>query len=462
VTIMKPETKDRLRAVVGEANFSDKLIDLVTYSSDASPHLHRPEAAIWATSAEQVQAIVQLANQEDFPVTVRGAGTGLSGLSVPAKGGLVLDLSRMDQILDINITDRVAVVQPGVIYADLDNALAPHGYFFPPDPGSSKVCTLGGNVATNAGGVKGAKYGTTRDYVLGLTVVLGDGSIMRTGNRAMKSVSGFDLTRLFVGSEGVLGIVTEIILKINPKPRANATTLAVFDDLEDAGRAVSGVMASGVVPSVLEILGRETLRAINQNTELNLPEVDAMLLAETDGYTQGEADYQMERVVEQFRAHNAREVKQAESAAQAAELWKARKSCVPVLARIRPSFILEDITVPISQVAAMLRGVQEIAARQQVQIATFGHAGDGNLHPQIIYDAADPEESKRVEAAVHDLFQLALDLGGTLTGEHGIGLSKAAYMEMEHDPVAMKLMRSIKKVCDPNNVLNPGKMALDV
>ncbi|MCB2193577.1 MAG: FAD-binding protein [Deltaproteobacteria bacterium] len=458
---MKPETKDRLRAVVGEANFSDGLIDLVSYSSDASPHLHRPEAAIWATSTEQVQAIVQLANQEDFPVTVRGAGTGLSGLSVPAKGGLVMDLSRMDRILEVSITDRAAVVEPGVIYADLDNSLVPHGYFFPPDPGSSKVCTLGGNVATNAGGVKGAKYGTTRDYVLGLQVVLGDGSIMRTGNRAMKSVSGFDLVRLFVGSEGVLGIVTEITLKINPKPLATATTLAVFDNLEDAGRAVSGVMAGGVVPSVLEILGRETLKAINQNTELNLPEADAMLLAETDGYTQGEADYQMERVVEQFTAHHAREVKQAESAAQAAELWKARKSCVPVLARIRPSFILEDITVPISQVAPTLRGVQEIAARHQVQIATFGHAGDGNLHPQIIYDSADPDESERVEAAAHDLFQLAVDLGGTLTGEHGIGLSKAAYMEMEHDPVAMRLMRSIKKVCDPNNILNPGKMALD-
>ncbi|MCB2227715.1 MAG: FAD-binding protein [Desulfarculaceae bacterium] len=458
---MTPEIKDKLRSIVGEANFSDQLIDLVSYSSDASEHAHRPDAAAWAESAEQVQAIVALANAEGFPVTVRGAGTGLSGLSVPAQGGLVLDLSRMDQIIDISIGDRVAVVQPGVVYADLAKALEPHGYVFPPDPASGKACTLGGNVGTNAGGVKGAKYGTTRDYVLGLTVVLGDGRLMKTGNRAMKSVSGFDLTRLFVGSEGALGIVTEIILKISPKPLATATTLAIFDDLEDAGRAVSGVMASGVIPSVLEILGRETLKAINQNTELNLPEVDAMLLAETDGYTQGEADYQMERVVAQFQAHNAREVKQAESAEQAAGLWKARKSCYAVLARIRPNFSLEDITVPMSQVAPMLRGVQEIAARRKVQIATFGHAGDGNLHPQFLYDAKDPAEKERVEAAAGDLFQLAVDLGGTLTGEHGIGLSKAPYMAMEHDPVALDLMRSIKKVCDPHNILNPGKMALD-
>lgn len=458
---MNDAIKNRLIEIVDESNFTDKLIDLVSYSSDASEHSHRPQAAVWPEDAGQIQAIVQLANAEKFPVIPRGAGTGLSGLAVPLRGGLVMDLARMDNILDISIGDRVAVVQPGVIYADLEKALGPHGYFFPPDPASGKACTLGGNVGTNAGGVKGAKYGTTRDYVLGLTVVLGDGRIMKTGNRAMKSVSGFDLTRLFVGSEGTLGVVTEIILKINPKPEASATTLAIFDDLEDAGRAVSGVMSSGVIPSVLEILGRETLKAINQNTDLDLPEVDAMLLAETDAYTQAEADYQMERVVAQFKANNAKEVKQADCAQQAADLWKARKSCYAVLARLRPNFVLEDITVPMSQVAPMLRGVQEIGSRHRVQVATFGHAGDGNLHPQFLWDAADEEETRRVEAASADLFQLAVDLGGTLTGEHGIGLSKAPYMKLEHDPVAMDLMRSIKKICDPNNILNPGKMALD-
>ncbi|MBN2123911.1 MAG: FAD-binding protein, partial [Deltaproteobacteria bacterium] len=388
-------------------------------------------------------------------------GTGLSGMAVPARGGIVLDLSHMNRILKISIEDRLAVVESGVVYADLEKALAPHGFFFPPDPASGKVCTLGGNVATNAGGVKGAKYGTTRDYVLGLQVVLADGRIMRTGSKAMKSVSGYDLTRLFVGSEGTLGVVTEITFKINPKPTTTSTALATFDDLEDAGRAVSRIMHSGILPSVLEILGRETLRAINQNTDLHLPEADAMLLVETDGYTLEETDFQMKKVIEVFRDHHAKEVKEAGSEEEAAELWKARKSAYAVLARIQTHFVLEDVTVPMGKVAELLKGVEAISRKHNLQIATYGHAGDGNLHPQILYDGYDADQVRRMEAASADLFKLAIDLGGTLTGEHGIGLSKAPYMTLEHDPVAMEVMRSIKKTLDPNNILNPGKMALE-
>ena len=316
-------------------------------------------------------------------------------------------------------------------------------------------------MATDAGGVKGAKYGTTRDYVLGLQVVLPDGRIMRTGSKAIKSVSGYDLTRLFVGSEGTLGIVTEIMLKINPKPTATSTALATFDNLEDAGHAVIEIMHSGILPSVLEILGRETLVAINKNTELNLPEVDAMLLAETDGYTPEETTYQMNKVLEIFRQNHAKEVKEAESETEVTELWQARKSAYAVLARIMTHFVLEDVTVPMGKVADMLRGVHEIARKYNLQIATFGHAGDGNLHPQILYDGYDPDQVKRKEAASAELFKLAVSLEGTLTGEHGIGLSKAPYMTLEHDPVAMEVMRSLKKLFDPNNILNPGKMALE-
>jgi glycolate oxidase len=348
-----------------------------------------------------------------------------------------------------------------VVYAALESALASYGFFFPPDPASGKVSTLGGNVATNAGGVKGAKYGTTRDYVLGLQVVLPDGRIMRTGSKAIKSVSGYDLTRLFVGSEGTLGVVTEIILKINPKPRATSTALATFDNLEDAGHAVTEIMHSGILPSVLEILGRETIVAINQNTDLNLPEVDAMLLVETDGYTSGETEYQMKKILDIFRKNHAQEVKEAKSEAEVTELWKARKSAYAVLARIKTHFVLEDVTVPIGKVAKMLRGVNEIAKKYNLQIATFGHAGDGNLHPQILYDGYDPDQVKRMEAASGELFNLAISLEGTLTGEHGIGLSKARYMTLEHDPAAMDVMRSLKKMFDPNNILNPGKMAMD-
>jgi len=277
----------------------------------------------------------------------------------------------------------------------------------------------------------------------------------------MKSVSGYDLTRLFVGSEGTLGVVTEIILKINPKPTATSTALATFDSLEDAGRAINQIMHSGIIPSALEILGRETLAAINQNTDLNLPEVDAMLLAETDGYTREETDYQIAKVIKNFEENNAREVKQARTDKEVEDLWAARKSAYAVLARIKTHFVLEDVTVPMTNIAELLKGVKAISKRHDIQIATFGHAGDGNLHPQILYDGYDPEQVRRMEEASADLFKLAIDLDGTLTGEHGIGLSKAPYMTLEHDPVAMDVMRHIKKMFDPNNILNPGKMGLD-
>jgi glycolate oxidase len=458
---MDDKIKEALVRIVGQENYTDHLIDLVSYSYDASEHFHRPFCGLWPATVEQVSEILRLANRELVPVIPRGAGTGLSGMAIPAKGGIVLDLSHMNKILKLSIEDRLAVVQPGLVYAALEGALLPYGFFFPPDPASGKACTLGGNVATNAGGIKGAKYGTTRDYVLGLQVVLPDGRIMRTGARTMKSVSGYDLTRLFVGSEGTLGVITEITLKINPKPTTASTALATFDDLEDAGRAVCAIMQSGILPSVMEILGRETLLAINRNSDLKLPEVDAMLLAETDGYTREETDFQMKKILEIFRKNGAKQVKEAKTSEEAAELWKARKSAYAVLARIKTHFVLEDVTVPMSRVPDLLKGVNAIAGKYNLQIAAFGHAGDGNLHPQILFDGYDPEQVKRMEAASGDLFKLAIELGGTLTGEHGIGLSKAPYMTLEHDPVAMDVMRSLKRMFDPNNILNPGKMALD-
>ena len=458
---MNQETKQALIDIVGEQNYTDRLIDMVSYSYDASEHSHRPSCGVWAETAEQVSEILKLANREKMPVIPRGAGTGLSGMAVPAKGGIVLDLSRMNKILKISIEDRLALVEPGVIYEEFEKALLPYGFFFPPDPASGTVCTLGGNVATNAGGLRAAKYGTTRDYVLGLQVVLPDGRIMKTGSLTMKSVSGYDLTRLFVGSEGTLGVVTEITLKINPQPTATSTAMATFDDVEDAGRAVSEIMHSGIIPSALEILGRETLEAINQNTDLNLPEADAMLLVETDGYTEVETEYELKKVIEIFKKKNAQEIKKAKTEEEAAELWKARKSAYAVLARIKTHFVLEDVTVPMSNVAPMLKGIEKIAEKHGLQIATFGHAGDGNLHPQILYDGYDPDQVKRMEAASADLFKLSIELGGTLTGEHGIGLSKAPFMTLEHDPVAMDVMRSLKSLLDPNNILNPGKMALE-
>lgn len=461
VNEMNNSIKDKIKAIVGEENFTDNLIDLVSYSYDASEHNGRPICAVWPSSREQICEIMKIANQEKTPVIPRGAGTGLSGMAIPSNGGIVLDLTKMNRIKEISIENRYVVVEPGVVYADLDKALEPYGFFFPPDPASGKACTIGGNIATNAGGIRGAKYGTTRDYVLALEVVLPDGRVMHTGSRAIKSVSGYDFTRLFVGSEGTLGIVTEITLKISPRPTAKSTSLATFGKLESAGKAVRDIIKSGVIPSTLEILGKHTLIAINQNTDLNLPEVDALIIAETDGFTKEETEHQMAKIIKVFEDNNALEIKKAKSAKEVEELWLARKSAYGVLTRIKTNSVLEDVTVPISKVPDLLKGVEEISSKRGIQIATFGHAGDGNLHPQILYDASNPDEAKKKKQASEDLFKLAISLGGTLTGEHGIGISKASFMSLEHDEVSMEMMKKIKALFDPNNILNPGKMALN-
>jgi glycolate oxidase len=459
---MEPGIKESLIEIVGEENFTDSLIDLIAYSKDASEFKQRPDAAVWPVNREQVSAILKLANKVKLPVVARGAGTSLAGTSVPKEGSLVLDLGRMDQIIEINVEDRLAIVQPGVVYDDLARALEPHGFFFPPDPASGAVCTLGGNVATNAGGIKGAKYGTTKDYVLGLEVVLADGQVLHTGSKCMKSVSGFDLTRLFVGSEGTLGVITEITLKINPKPPLTQTAMATFNNLEDAGRAVSEIMYSGILPSALEVVDQQTLVAINQNTDLNLPEVEAILVAETDGYTREETEFQLIKVIDIFEKNNASTVRKAESQEQAAALWTARKEAYGVMARINYNLFVEDLSVPMSKMADTLRVISDIAKKYDLKIPTVGHVGDGNLHPVISFDGTNPEEVKRVEEATEELFEKVIKMGGTLTGEHGIGLAKAPLMSFEHEDVAMDVMRSLKGLFDPNNILNPGKMALEV
>jgi len=453
--------KSALKEAVGPDNFTDRLIDLISFAKDASQNKGRPEAAVWASTREQVAAVLRIANQEKFPVIARGAGTGLSGMAVPNRGGLVLDLSRMNKIVRISIEDRLAVVQPGVVYAQLERALAPYGFFFPPDPASGKVSTLGGNVATNAGGVKGAKYGVTKDYVLALEVVLADGRILHTGSSCMKSVSGYDLTRLFVGSEGTLGVVTEITLKINPKPGLAATAMATFDDVEDAGRAVSQIMHSGILPSVLEVIDRYTLMAINENTELNLPEVAAILLAEADGHTREETAFQLAKIIDIFKQNGASLVREAASQQEADALWTARKSAYAVMTRINNNLLVEDLSVPMSRVPEMLKAIADIQDKYNLKIPTVGHIGDGNLHPTISFDGTDPDQVTRVEEATSELFRKVMELGGTLTGEHGIGLDKARFMCLEHDEIALGVMRSVKRLFDPNNILNPGKMALE-
>ena len=458
--IMEPALRASLEEIVGATNVTDELIDLVSYSSDASLNSHRPLVAVWAYNTDQVSKIMALAYEKGIPVTVRGAGTGLSGMAVPIQGGMVLDLSRMNRIKRISIPDRLVVVEPGVVFGDLAQKLRPHGFAFPPDPSSGSVCTIGGNVAVNAGGIKGAKYGTTKDYVLRLEVVLADGRIMHTGSACMKSVSGYDLTRLMVGSEGTLGVITEITLKINPIPAKSATAMATFDVLSDAGEAVSSIMHSGVLPSVLEILDEASIKALNENTDMGLPEVEAMLLTEVEGHTPEEVQYQLEKVLGIFRDNHAGGIKVAETAQEAAELWAARKSVYGVLARINKSLLVEDCSVPMSQVPELLRSVQKIAKDHGLTITTVGHAGDGNLHPTICFDPDEEGMVEHVHRAAEEIFDVVVALDGTLTGEHGVGLDKAAFMCKEHDLVAMSVMRDLKRTLDPKNLLNPGKMAL--
>lgn len=457
---MDEAIKQELIGIVGVENFTDQLIDLVSYSYDASDHDHRPQGAVWPIAAEQVSRLLALANHYRFPVTPRGAGTGLAGSAVPAEGGIILDMSRMNKILEIRIPDRLAIVQPGVVYEALQNALRPHGFFFPPDPASGKVCTLGGNVATNAGGLRGAKYGVTRDYVLGLEVVLPDGRVMRTGSQCMKSVSGYDLSRLFVGSEGTLGVITEITLKINPRPLASTTGLALFTSIREAGRAVTDIMHSGIVPSVLEVLDENALGVVREKGRMEIPEAGAMILAETDGYTEVETSFQMEKVIGIFKRNHATDIRKSGSPEEGEALWLVRKSVGSMAATLRPNNVSEDVAVPMSKVPDLLAGISAIVRRQGLPFVIFGHAGDGNLHPKIMYDRTDPEQVKAVGRVAGEIFQLACELGGTLTGEHGIGLAKAPYMRLEHEEVAMDVMRSIKALLDPNNILNPGKMGM--
>ena len=459
---MDDSIKETLIDIVGRQNFTDSLIDLVSYSNDASDHYHRPEAAVWPASTEHISRILIIANKHCFPVIPRGAGTGMAGAAVPVYGGLVLDMCRMNRILDIRIADRLAVVQPGVVYNDLKKALAPYDFFFPPDPASGNVCTLGGNVATNAGGIRGAKYGVTKDYVMKLEVVLPNGLVMQTGSNCMKSASGYDLTRLFVGSEGTLGIITEITLKINPKPMAFKTGLALFSSLRDAGRAVSDIMHSGIIPSVLEVLDENTIKVLQDHNSVNLPDVTAIILVETDGYTRAETSFQMEKVIEIFRKNSAADIQIADSIEEADELWRIRKSISSIVAQIRPNNVSEDVAVPISMVPNLLTGISKIVRNHGLPFVVFGHAGDGNLHPKIMYDRSDPDQVKQLRKVVAEIFKLTCDLGGTLSGEHGIGLAKAPYMTLEHDQTAIDVMHDIKRLFDPNNILNPGKMGLEV
>ena len=452
----------RLREIVGETHYQDSPEDLICYSYDAALEESPPEAVVYPGSAAEIAAIMRLANEEGCAVTPRGAGTGLSGGSVPMRGGVVMVTTRLNAIEQVNTDDLYAVVEPGTITADLAGAAAKHNLLYPPDPASLAVSTMAGNVAENSGGLRGLKYGVTKHYILALDVITPTGEFLHTGAVTVKCATGYDLTRLMVGSEGTLGVITKIWCKLVPMPEHKESMLAVFGDMDDAARSVAAIIRSGVIPATLEFLDRVTINAVEDFKGIGLPrDAEAILLIETDGQRQA-AIAEAEKVVAVCRENKASTVRTAANEQEREQLWQARRSALSALARVRPTTILEDATVPRSRVPDMVRGVREIAERHGVAIGNFGHAGDGNLHPTLLTDVRDKAEFARAEKAIDDIFALALSLGGTLSGEHGIGSAKARYLEKEVGPVGLDILRSIKRAFDPNGVLNPGKMNLEV
>jgi len=433
--------------------------DTIPYGFDGTAALKGPVGVVvHPGSTEEVAAVVKLANELSHAIVTRGSGTGLSGGSVPSEGCIVLCLTRLDKILSVDAANLTVRAQCGVITAAIDAAANKHGLFYPPDPGSMKISTIGGNVAENSGGLRGLKYGVTRDYVMGLEVVLPDGRIARFGNACVKDVAGYSMKDLFIGSEGTLGIITEVLLKVLPRPAARRTMLASYDRMEDAAQTVSDIIAAKIIPCTLEFLDRMTIGCVEDYAKIGLPrDCEALLLMETDGHPAAVAE-EAEQMLTLARARGARDVRIARDDAEALQLASARRSAFSALARVRPTTILEDVTVPRDKLAEMVAFVAEVAKKHKLLVGTFGHMGDGNLHPTFLTDERNTEEMARVHEALEDIVTKTLALGGTITGEHGVGLAKKAWLRRQVGENSHDLMREIKRAWDPRNLLNPGKI----
>jgi glycolate oxidase len=449
----------QLSKIVGEGAVLTSKEDLNAYSYDGTATwAHAPDVVVLPTTAEQVSQILKLADDNKIPVTPRGGGTNVSGGSVPIKGGIVLCTTRMNKILDINKTNLAATVEPGVVLHDLNLALAKQGLFYPPDPQSFLGCTVGGTVAENAGGPYCVKYGVTKQYVLGLEVVLANGYIMKLGGVTVKNRTGYELMMLFTGSEGTLGVITKITLRLIPMPPANKTMMAVFDDMAVGGQAVSNILASGVVPAKVEFVDNFVLRRIEEMTPMGLPvDAKALLLLQADG-SPAAVEAESKQIVDILKKSGAKEIKVARDANEAAMYWKMRSAGFAATFGAAHTVMSEDVAVPRDRLAEFIRKLDEISARTGFFISYLGHAGDGNLHPSIFTDIRNKEEFARAQQAMEEIFEVALSLGGVLSGEHGIGLEKQRFLKRAMDPVALNLMKSIKGILDPNHILNPGKI----
>jgi len=449
----------RLRQIVGDQHFKDDRQSLVAHSYDGTPMLQSlPDGVIYPESTKQVSEIMKVLAEYRIPIVSRGSGSNLCGGTVPVEGGIVMVMHRMNRILEVDMENLTATAQTGIITAEFTAHIESLGLFYPPDPSSMKISTLGGNIAECSGGLRGLKYGTTKDYVIGLEAVLANGEIIRTGGKLMKDVAGYDLTKLLVGSEGTLAIITEATLKLVPPPKSKKTMLAMYKDLYGAARTVSRIIEAKIIPATLEFMDNPTIRVVDDFAKLGLPrDMEAILLIEQDGDPEA-----VERDIELIReicvSEQADRLEVAETREQAEKLLTARRSAFTALARLRPTTILEDATVPRSRIADMVLRINDIARKYNVSIATFGHAGDGNLHPTATTDARDQEEVHRVEQAFEEIFEAAIDLGGTITGEHGVGLVKAPFLEWKIGSAGIEVMKGIKRAFDPDNLLNPGKV----
>jgi glycolate oxidase len=448
-----------LTAIVGQESTITDPEGLACYGYDSTPELEsRPVAVILPGSAAEIGRVMALCHEAGVTVTPRGSGTNLSGGSIACNGGIVLQTSRLNRILEIDEENLTATVEPGVITSALHRDVEARGLFYPPDPGSMNISTMGGNVAENSGGLRGLKYGVTSDYVMGLRTVLANGDVLSTGGKAVKNVAGYNLNDLLVSSEGTLGIFTEIMVKLIPKPQAKKTMLVHFPELEQAALTVSHIIAARIIPATLEFLDKITIRCVEEFARVGLPlDVEAVLLIEVDGHP-GQVEDDAAAIKAICEKHHCSFFQTAATADEALKLATARRVALSALARSKPTTILEDATVPRSCIAPMVKFIQQTATKYNLTIGTFGHAGDGNLHPTCLTDERDKDEIARAHAAFGEIFDLAIEMGGTITGEHGVGMAKKKYLPKLVGEAGVRVMRYIKESFDPKGILNPGKV----
>ncbi len=451
----------RLKSIVGEQNIKDDPADLMVYGSDSSVHAARPWVVVRPENTEQVQAIMKMADDEKIPVVTRGAGSGMCGQAVPIRGGISLDMKKMNRILEINPSDVYCRVEPGVVDDDLNAALKPYGVFYPPTPASSRIATIGGEIGNNASGVRSVKYGATRDSVLGLKVVLPGGKLVTFGARTRVEATGYQLHKLVVGSEGTLGVVVEATLSFVPIPKYRSLGLANFDKLEDAGNAIADIMAGGVIPSMLELVDNVAIKAVNKTMDLGLPDVEAVLLYEADGMVKEAVDYEIEKMKALCKKNNGTGLKSSYDPDERAKIFMGRKKLFPALSKfsdiLSSTSLADDMAVPYSKMAEMARKIHEIADRNNIVMTAYGHCGSGCMHTKILMEPGRRDQWASAKKAVEEIYEYVRSVHGTTSAEHGIGISKASAFKAEKAD-SLELMANVKKAFDPNNILNPGKL----